>query len=471
VSITVNPSATSTTLAAFPNPGIAGKSVAVTATVKLTQGVASPTGSVTFMDTSNGVTVPLGSATLNAGTATINPRLAPGAHSIVATYGGDASDSGSVSAPLALMMQLATTSASVTSSLSPSLVLTPILFTATIKGNGGIPTGSVSFLSDGVTIGSATLNADEEATLTYSALAVGSHLISVVYAGDNNDAGSTSSSITQVVQAIPTATALGSSSTTSSPPQLILVATVVGSTGPTPTGTVTFSNGSTVIGIAILGSSGVGTLTPDLPAGTYSIIAAYSGDALHSPSTSAAVSISNPPTGFDIKVTPSSVTMATTQNATVTVALTSNNSFTDTIGLGCASLPSGINCHFSTPNAALMAGGTQTVQLTIDTNSPLSGGSSAMNSSGGIRGSYMAGLFFPISFLFGWIFWHFRKRHAVLFTSALALLLSTAAFFVTGCGGFSQSSAVPGTYVIQVTGVGTTSNISHYQNVTLTITK
>jgi hypothetical protein len=41
---------------------------------------------------------------------------------------------------------------------------------------------------------------------------------------------------------------------------------------------------------------------------------------------------------------------------------------------------------------------------------------------------------------------------------------------VSGCSGFSQSSAAPGTYVIQVTGVGANSDITHYQNVTLTIT-
>jgi hypothetical protein len=40
---------------------------------------------------------------------------------------------------------------------------------------------------------------------------------------------------------------------------------------------------------------------------------------------------------------------------------------------------------------------------------------------------------------------------------------------VTGCGGFTSSSATPGTYVIQVTGTGINSNVIHYQNVTLTI--
>ena len=53
----------------------------------------------------------------------------------------------------------------------------------------------------------------------------------------------------------------------------------------------------------------------------------------------------------------------------------------------------------------------------------------------------------------------------------LFLLVSSAALLVTGCGGFTQNSAAPGTYVIQVVGVGANSNMTQSQNVTLTITK
>jgi ABC-type glycerol-3-phosphate transport system substrate-binding protein len=53
----------------------------------------------------------------------------------------------------------------------------------------------------------------------------------------------------------------------------------------------------------------------------------------------------------------------------------------------------------------------------------------------------------------------------------LILLLSGAAMLATGCSGMSSSSAAPGTYVIQVTGTGVNSNVIHYQNVTLNITK
>jgi len=244
---------------------------------------------------------------------------------------------------------------------------------------------------------------------------------------------------------------------------------------PTPTGTVTFTSGSTVVGSAPLDATGVATLIPSsLPAGATSIVATYSGDQYHGPSTSAATAIDNPASAFTLTVTPDNPSVATSQNITVTLTLSSISGFTDTIGLGCASLPAGVNCHFSTPSIALAATGSQSVQLTIDTNNPLGGGASAMNRrpAGKKGGSvFLAGLFLPVSLLFGGLFWRFRRRCAALMTMALLLLLGGAAFAVSGCGGFTQASASPGTYVIQVTGVGADSNITRYENVTLTITK
>jgi hypothetical protein len=457
---------TGTTVTATPNPGIAGKPVALTATVKVLAGSAAVTGTVTFTD---GATS-LGSIGLTAnGTATITPILAAGAHAIVASYGGDANDAASASTPYPLAVNLATTTMSIQSSSLTALVLAPVTFTAAVAGNGGTPTGLVTFQADGANIGSGTLDATGKATFTYSALKVGSHVITASYGGDTND-GASSATLTQVITAIPTVTDLAATSTTGPTPQVILVATVIGSTGPTPTGTVTFTNGSTVIGTITLDVSGVATFTPDLAPGTYSIVANYSGDADHSPSSSKAVGISGTATGFSMTVTPPKLTIATSQNAVITVDLNSDGAFADTIGLGCGSLPASVNCHFATNGIALKAGATQSVQLTIDTNNPLGGGGSAMNSRPASRGLNLAGLFLPASLFFGWIFWRFRRRHAVLFVAALALFLS-GAFMVTGCGGYSQVTAVPGTYVIQVTGVGVNSNITHYQNVTLTITK
>jgi len=93
-----------------------------------------------------------------------------------------------------------------------------------------------------------------------------------------------------------------------------------------------------------------------------------------------------------------------------------------------------------------------------------------MKSGSGKGGFSLAGLFLPAGLFLGWIGWRFRKRNAVFFAVALAVCLS-GALAVTGCGGFTQQSATPGTYTLQVTGVGANSNVTHSQNITVTITK
>jgi len=464
----VNQTQTAATSIATPSPGIAGAPVAVTATVKPATGTSTPTGTVSF--TSG--TTSLGSVALGtSGTAAVNPILAPGQYSIVAAYAGDTNDGASTSVPLTLTVVQATTQTSVTATPNPTIVETTVTFTAKVAGNGGTPSGTVTFSANGTPFGAATtLDATGTATLAYSGLAAGSYTITAVYSGDTNDLGSTGAGAAKlVVGTIPTTTDLGSS-TTSSPAQVILVATVLTGSGPVPTGTVTFNSGNTAVGTATLDASGVATLAPNLATGNHTIVAVYSGDALHSPSTSQPVTIAGTGGSFNVNVTPGTVTMKTTQNATVTVTLASSNGFADTIGLGCASLPVGVTCHFSPISVALAANGLVTDQLTIDTNNPLSGGSSAMNTHGDSRGADLAGLLLPFSLFFGWTLWRFRKRNTSLLTTVLMMVLSAAALLATGCNGFSMGSAAPGTYVIQITGTGTNTNTIQYQNVTLDIT-
>ncbi len=465
----VNQAQTATTAGASPNPGIAGLPEAITATVKPIAGASTPTGVVTF---TNGTTT-LGTASLGAGgTATFNAKLPPGQYSIVAAYAGDANDGASTSSEFSLAVLQAATQTSVTATPISSIVGGTVTFTAKVTGNGGIPTGNVTFNANGTPIGSAaTLDATGTATITYAGLVPGSYTITAVYSGDANDSGSTGTGEAQfVVATIATSTSLSSSTTAGQGTQVVLVATVLAATGTAPTGTVTFNNGTTAVGTATLDSNGVATLIPNLVSGKYSIVAVYSGDATHSPSTSQPVSISGMGGGFNVSVTPGTVTMKTSQNATVTVTLSSSAGFADTIGLGCASLPAGVSCHFSPISVSLPANGTATDQLTIDTNNPLGGGSSAMNAHGNSRGTYLAGFLLPFSLLFGCIFLRFRKRHTGLLTMMLVVALSVATLFATGCNGFSMGSTAPGTYVIQITGTGSTSSTIHYQNVTLDIT-
>jgi hypothetical protein len=163
--------------------------------------------------------------------------------------------------------------------------------------------------------------------------------------------------------------------------------------------------------------------------------------------------------------------MAASQNATVAVNVTSVGNFSDTIALGCAALPAGVTCTFANPSLTLASGATATSQLIIDTNSPLSGGTSAMNAGKG-RGLSLAGLFLPFSAIFGFAFWRLRRRTAAsVLTMVLVAVLSLGALVATGCNSFGSSLVQPGTYSIDITGTGTQSNTIHYTTLSLTITK
>jgi large repetitive protein len=177
------------------------------------------------------------------------------------------------------------------------------------------------------------------------------------------------------------------------------------------------------------------------------------------------------PVNFVLTVSPTTLTLKSSQNALVGVILTSEGGFTDTVALGCLGLPAGVNCEFSSASLKLAANGTAIAQLTIDTNSPLTGGSTAMNRRVGGGGAMLAGVLFPFSILFGWIFLRQRKRLTAAFTVLLLIALSAVALVTTGCSGISTTSAAPGTYTIQVVASGITTGVVETQNVSLTITK
>jgi sugar lactone lactonase YvrE len=468
---------TTTALAAKPNPGIAGQSVAITATVTPASGTVAATGTVTFTATLNGVSVALTGAAnvaLTGGAATIRPTLGPGTYVITAAYSGDTDDAAGTAATLSLVINQATTTTTVTAAPSPSVVGGTITFTATVATTpaGGTPTGTVTFSAAGtsgtVALGNGTLTGGK-ATVTSATLPGGTYTITASYGGDANDAVSTGTT-TETVGLIATTTDL-TTATVNSADVLVAIVQNSGTVGPTPTGTVTFTSGTATVGSATLDANGVATLTPNLPTGNYTIVAAYGGDADHSPSTSTSINITGVGSNFSLSVSPSTVTLQSSQNAAVGVTLTSISGFADTINLGCAGLPAGVNCEFSSISVPLSANGTATAQLTIDTNNPLGGGATAMNKQGSKPGVSMAGLFMPFSLLLGCIVWRFRKQNAHLLSMVLLLILGGATMLATGCGGFTQSSAAAGTYTIQVVGVGEKSNVTAYQSVTLTITK
>ncbi len=466
LSLTILQAQTAISVSAQVPTAIAGTPVALIAAIAVTQGVATPTGMVTFSN--GGVTI--GSQAVTTGAAFIGPIFAPGVQSIVATYSGDTNSGGAVSIPLQLQVVIATTTAAVTPGTDPSIVLSPVAFSARIAGNGGIPTGAVTFSADGATLGNAMLDTTGNASLSSADLAVGSHSITVSYSGDGNDAPASSAAITQVVGPISTGTALGESSSGGSSPGVLLVANVVGGAGPVPTGTVTFLVGTTVLGTAQINTSGVANFVPSPFSGTETVTASYGGDSIHGTSVSLPIQVTGVPVGFIINVAPSALTIRTGKNATVSVALTSISGFSDTIGLGCAALPAVVTCHFSASSVALAANGTQTIQLTLETgNSVASGGTTPRNAVPRAGSVWLAGLSLPVAAFFGIVIWRLRRRNSLFARAVPFLLLTAGAMTLNGCG-FSQITAA-GLYSIQVTGTGVNSEIVHYQDVALTVTQ
>ncbi|MGD0162521.1 MAG: Ig-like domain-containing protein [Candidatus Sulfotelmatobacter sp.] len=275
---------TSTTLISSLNPSEYGQTTAFTATVTSSSGT--PTGTVTFYDNTTSAT--LGSATLISGSASISvSSLAAGTHSITAAYQGSASFNPSTSAPLSQIVNIATTTTSITSSLNPAGTNQSITLSATVTSQyGGAATGSVVFYSGSQSLGTVSLSGNR-AILTTSFATAGTYSISAKYNGDGNNAVSTSSTVSQVIIAATTTTLTSSLNPSLVGQAVTFTATVSSTAGTPPNGEiVTFNNGLAVLGTAPLSRGVASFTTSSLAAGIYTITATYNGDANFAASTS-----------------------------------------------------------------------------------------------------------------------------------------------------------------------------------------
>jgi len=185
-----------------------------------------------------------------------------------------------------------------------------LTLTATVTAaSGSGPAGSVLFYDGTVPLGTANLNSSGVATLTLTP-AAGSYSITASYGGSSSDAPSQSAPpVSVTVNGIATTTTLTASATTLTFGQtLTLTATVAAASGGTPTGTVTFLNGTTSLGTAPLNGSGVGSLVLTPPVGVYSLTASYGG------SSSDSASVSSPPITVTVISTATTTTLTPSLN-------------------------------------------------------------------------------------------------------------------------------------------------------------
>ena len=352
----VNLATPTVALASSLNPSTFGASVTLAATV--TTGA---TGTVTFHDG----TTSLGTGTISSGIATLTTSsLTAGTHSITAQYGGDSNYNGAVSTPVSQVVNLASSTVTLASSLNPSTFGASVTLTATVTSGA---TGTVTFHDGTPSLGTGTISSGI-ATLTSSSLAAGTHSITAQYGGDANYNGAASTPVSQVVNLTSSTVALASSLNPSTfGASVTLTATVTSGA----TGTVTFHDGTTSLGTGTI-SSGVATLmTSSLAAGTHSITAQYGGDSNYNGSTSAAltqtVNMTASTVALASSLNPSTFGASVTLTATVTSGATGTVTFHDgTTSLGTGTISNGV----ATLTTSSLAGGPHsiTAQYGGDTN-------------------------------------------------------------------------------------------------------
>jgi uncharacterized repeat protein (TIGR03803 family) len=279
------PAPTTNTLTSSLNPSTHGQAVTFTAVVTSIYNPPPDGETVSFM---KGKTL-LGTGTLSGGLASFTTSALPlGTTAVTAVYGGDANFPTSTSNTVnQIVKKPAGTTTALSSSLNPSTYGQAVTFTATVTPP---PPDGETVTFKGITSPNTAMLSGGTASITTSALKVGTTAVTAVYAGDASFAASKSAALSQVVGKATTTTTLTSSLNPSAVGQSVtFTVTVTPEYGGTVSGNVKFYDGTTLLkSVAVSGGSAAFT-TSKLKSGTHSITATYNGSASFSGSSSAAL--------------------------------------------------------------------------------------------------------------------------------------------------------------------------------------
>lgn len=361
----------------------------------------------------------------------------------------------------------------------------PTTITATVTdttSGSTTPTGSVTFI-DSVGSTSITLNGGSPvelsggaATLTSVVLSgTGIHTITANYAGVTGSF--MTSNNTTAVAVFPTAatttTVQTSSATVLAQSGVTFTATVSCEECGTPTGSVSFMDGSALLGSATLNNAGKAALTTStLSVGTHNITGVFTGNAAFLASTSTAVA----ETVQDFNFTASgSTTTATALSSTVTPGGTAvyklqftpvgASTFSSAVAFTLTGLPAGATYTIA-PSTIAAGSGTTTVTVTVNVASQQTVAAVSPRGNGGWPKPIAYAMMLP---LFGMI----RLRRVLrakgkTILPVLLLLGIMAAMAMAGCGnGSGFFSQTPQTYPMTLT--GTSGALHHSVSLNLTV--
>jgi sugar lactone lactonase YvrE len=238
---------------------------------------------------------------------------------------------------------------------------------------------------------------------------------------------------------------------------LTLTATVLSLTSGTPTGTVGFYEGQTLVGTGTLNSGVASYTATTFPAGNVVVTAEYSGDVDFTQSQSPAIVV--------LAITPAqtSLTVPATGSVADTMAITAATGFAGTLTFTCSGLPASATCSFS-PATYTFSGTSNSASVTMTVQTGVTAHSSTpqlLGRGGGL--TVLAGVFGLLT-LGGW-------RRKLRIEGLLAvMLLGAVCAAVTACGSSPTASpqSPPGTSTVQVVAAGAT-GFSQTTSVTLTV--
>jgi|HubBroStandDraft_1064217.scaffolds.fasta_scaffold00016_82 sugar lactone lactonase YvrE len=416
--------------------------------------VAAPSGSVSYnvLNSSN-TSVASATATLTAGstdsTATIPlaSSLVSGSYTVSLTYAGDsnyAAISTAVIVPVVIGPAVPTIvwtapaggityGATLSGILEASAVSgsTPVAgtftYTATLAGGSPVAVTSTTVLSGGSYTLTATFTPTDTST----------------YASTTANASLTVTKSTPVVALISSAAAVGVGSS------VTFTATVTSLAG-TPSGSVGFYDGTTLLGTGTL-ATGVATYTTlNLPVGALSITAVYSGDSNFATLTSAGLT-ETVMTAYTVTAPTTPVLVVPGGAATIDITVPPlGGAFNGVVTLSATGLPPGATATFNPPTVTPGSAGAPTV-LTIQL-AAVTASIPARDTPPNRRRLPLV----PASLgfvLFGAVLARKRIPRTLILVFMLASLGSTTVL-LTGCGGgFASTPSTPaGNYIVTVTG-------------------
>lgn len=503
-------------LTVSPEPTLYGATFTLTATLTPSPNASVPTGTVQFSvdgtNAGNPVTLVAGAGSSSAVLVVPSGNTySVGAHVIDATYAGDAANS-----PIALStthnVQLVPTTSQIFMCIGPTVACpappaapaTQPPYTSALTmyygqiwngffdayaNDGSALTGNLNML-DAYTgpdapppnplcsVLAGVAGACPNSVGTTEGTSVGLNVLTADYPGDATHAASTSGPI--AITVLPDLTSQPTLAGAPNPSPLgqavTFTATLTGNyaapTGPVqfietfpPTATVVLLGSANLVPGTGLTSTATFTTTT-LPLGTDTITAGYAATQNFGAATFPTITETITPSlagSFTLSVTPNPASVGVGYSTLLTVTVTPQNGFVQSVNLACANLPNEASCFFD--SSTLTNGGGST-SLVVGTSAPHTCGTDqpyflGQNGGGAGRVAWPALAGLAALLLPG------RRRWL---RGLIALAAVAALTQMTGCSTCTDLGTRPATYTFQVTGTAAGTGEVQAQPVTITVT-